>query len=394
MLKDIIKILFFFLLKIIPKKNNLLVFGDRAGRRFADNSRYLYLYLHKNNKKFKCVWITKNRKIKQYLNDKKFHCYISNSLLGIYYSLRAKYHIYNFVEDDINKIVSELSNSVLLWHGVLPKKLKPININTSYISLNLNKKIKKFFLYPNKEMSLNIIDRFPKNKYELFLSNLPRNIIFKKKNSNDYRTSDEINFVNKIREEKKNIFGYFPTWRVNGLELFNDVKNFNDLLKTNEILEKNNSIILIKRHMNSEKKDDNILYNKDIENISNFLNKLKNFKFVDYEFDLNSILDVCDVLVSDYSGVIFDYLYLDRPIIIYAPDYVEFNSETGFMFDPLKNNIGHIAKNLNDLNNLISDYSSNKIKFKEEYSSNRKLIKEKIFSKDDGIENILNLLEN
>ncbi len=146
--------------------------------------------------------------------------------------------------------------------------------------------------------------------------------------------------------------------------------------------------------MNSEKKDDNILYNKDIENISNFLNKLNNFKFVDYEFDLNSILDVCDVLVSDYSGVIFDYLYLDRPIIIYAPDYVEFNSETGFMFDPLKNNIGHIAKNLNDLNNLISDYSSNKIKFKEEYSSNRKLIKEKIFSTDDCIANILYLLEN
>ena len=395
MVKDIIKILFFFLIKFVPKKNNLLVFGDRAGRRFADNSRYLYLHLNKNNKNFNCIWITKNKKIKQYLNDKGYYCYINSSLLGIYYSLRAKYHVYNFVENDINEILSEFSNSILLWHGVLPKKLKPIEINTSYISQYLNKKIKKYFLYPNKEMSLNIMNRFPKNKYELFLSNLPRNIGFEnKENFNDYRTSNEIDFINKIRDEKKNIFGYFPTWRLNGLELFYDVKNFNDLLKTNKILEKSNSIILIKKHMNSEKEDNNILYNKDIENISNFLSKLNNFKFVDYEFDLNSILHVCDVLISDYSGVIFDYLYLDRPIIIYAPDYTKFNNENGFVFDPLKNKIGHVANNLNDLNNLIYDYSSNKIEFKEKYNLNRKLAKNKVFSNDKGIKNLINLLQN
>ena len=146
--------------------------------------------------------------------------------------------------------------------------------------------------------------------------------------------------------------------------------------------------------MNSEKEDNNILYNKDIENISNFLSKLNNFKFVDYEFDLNSILNVCDVLISDYSGVIFDYLYLDRPIIIYAPDYTKFNNENGFVFDPLKNKIGHVANNLNDLNNLIYDYSSNKIEFKEKYNLNRKLAKNKVFSNDKGIKNLINLLQN
>ena len=256
MLKDIIKILFFLLIKFIPKKNNLFVFGDRAGRRFADNSRYLYFYLHKNNKKIKCVWITKNKKIKKYLNDKNYSCYLAYSFLGIYYSFRAKYHIYNFVEDDINKIITKFSNSILLWHGVLPKKRKPIEINTSYLSQYLNKKTKKYFLYPNQKMSLNIMNGFPKNKYELFISNHPRNIGFENKQDfNDYRTYDEINFINKICNKKKNIFGYFPTWRADGLELFKDVKNFDNLIETNKILEKSNSIILIKKHMNSEKKD-------------------------------------------------------------------------------------------------------------------------------------------
>lgn len=395
MLKDIIKVLFFFLIKIIPKKNNLLVFGDRAGRRFADNSRYLYLYLNKNYKKFKCVWITKNKKIKKYLNDQGYSCYTNSSFLGIYYCLRAKYHIYNFVEDDINKLITEFSNSILLWHGVLPKKLKPIKINTSYLSQYINKKNKKFFLYPNKAMSLNIMDRFPKKKYELFISNLPRNIgLNDNQNFNDYRTSFEIDFINKIRNSKKNIFGYFPTWRPNGLELFSDVKNFDDLLKTNKILEKNNSIILIKKHMNSEKGDENILYNKEIENISDYLNKLSNFKFVNYEFDLNSILNICDVLISDYSGVIFDYLYLDRPIIIYAPDYVKFNNETGFALDPIKNKSGHIARNLDDLNNLISDYADNEKEFRKKYSDNRTLIKDKVFNSNSNINDLVNLIEN
>ena len=395
MLKDIIKVLFFFLIKIIPKKNNLLVFGDRAGRRFADNSRYLYLYLNKNYKKFKCVWITKNKKIKKYLNDQGYSCYTNSSFLGIYYCLRAKYHIYNFVEDDINKLITEFSNSILLWHGVLPKKLKPIKINTSYLSQYINKKNKKFFLYPNKAMSLNIMDRFPKKKYELFISNLPRNIgLNDNQNFNDYRTSFEIDFINKILNSKKNIFGYFPTWRPNGLELFSDVKNFDDLLKTNKILEKNNSIILIKKHMNSEKGDENILYNKEIENISDYLNKLSNFKFVNYEFDLNSILNICDVLISDYSGVIFDYLYLDRPIIIYAPDYVKFNNETGFALDPIKNKSGHIARNLDDLNNLISDYADNEKEFRKKYSDNRTLIKDKVFNSNSNINDLVNLIEN
>ena len=244
-------------------------------------------------------------------------------------------------------------------------------------------------------MSLNIMDRFPKKKYELFISNLPRNIgLNDNQNFNDYRTSFEIDFINKIRNSKKNIFGYFPTWRPNGLELFSDVKNFDDLLKTNKILEKNNSIILIKKHMNSEKGDENILYNKEIENISDYLNKLSNFKFVNYEFDLNSILNICDVLISDYSGVIFDYLYLDRPIIIYAPDYVKFNNETGFALDPIKNKSGHIARNLDDLNNLISDYADNEKEFRKKYSDNRTLIKDKVFNSNSNINDLVNLIEN
>ena len=82
-----------------------------------------FFYLSKYHKEFKCIWITKEKEIFNYLNKKGFNIFFSGSLKGIYYTLIAKYHLYNFVENDINKYITYFSNNIHLWHGVLPKKL-------------------------------------------------------------------------------------------------------------------------------------------------------------------------------------------------------------------------------------------------------------------------------
>ena len=105
--------------------------------------------------------------------------FIQSSLKGFYYSLRAKYHLFNFVEDDINRPITYFSNSILLWHGVLPKKL---STPTKHRQKNfVNKNLIKFLIYPNKLMAQNILDHFIDKKYELFISG-SRNIFkFRKK---------------------------------------------------------------------------------------------------------------------------------------------------------------------------------------------------------------------
>ncbi len=397
MVKDLIKFLFFILVRSIPKKKNLLVFGDRAGRRFADNSRYLYFYMNKNHPEFQCIWISKNKKIINYLKRNNFKAFHSNSLKGVYYSLKAKFHIYNFVEDDIHKLVTLYSDSILLWHGVLPKRLQKIDIKTSMISKFINNKIKKFFIYPNKKLSQNIFDRFPHNKYELLVSNIPRNLIFKEtdsKNMNSYRTDDEIDFIKKIKIEKKNIFGYFPTWRLDGIELFRDINKPEDLKKIDDVLDNTNSLLLIKRHMNSDKKDENRMYNENVENIMNYMQTLRNFRFVEYDFDLNSILSLCDVLISDYSGVIFDFLYQDKPIITYAPDYEEFKIHNGFSLDPVKENFTHYANDIEKLKNYILEYSFKRKLFIEKFQEERKRIKNQVFLNEEGFDKIIEIIKN
>jgi CDP-glycerol glycerophosphotransferase len=49
-----------------------------------------------------------------------------------------------------------------------------------------------------------------------------------------------------------------------------------------------------------------------------------------------SVEELClaaDVLVTDYSSIMFDYVVLDRPIVIHAPDWDEYREKRGTYFD-------------------------------------------------------------
>src|SRR6476620_6279579 len=49
--------------------------------------------------------------------------------------------------------------------------------------------------------------------------------------------------------------------------------------------------------------------------------------------DINELMLVSDVLVTDYSSAIFEYALLSRPMVFFAPDYEAYERERGFYFD-------------------------------------------------------------
>ena len=51
------------------------------------------------------------------------------------------------------------------------------------------------------------------------------------------------------------------------------------------------------------------------------------------EADINELMLVSDVLVSDYSSVIYEFALLGRPILFLAPDEHAYDIERGFYFD-------------------------------------------------------------
>jgi CDP-glycerol glycerophosphotransferase len=60
-----------------------------------------------------------------------------------------------------------------------------------------------------------------------------------------------------------------------------------------------------------------------------------------------------DVLVTDYSSLMFDYAVLDRPIIIYAPDWQAYKLVRGVYFDITTEPPGAVAMTFTDLLDLF-----------------------------------------
>jgi CDP-ribitol ribitolphosphotransferase len=49
--------------------------------------------------------------------------------------------------------------------------------------------------------------------------------------------------------------------------------------------------------------------------------------------DINELMLVSDVLITDYSSAIYEFALLDRPMVFFAPDHAEYERERGFYFD-------------------------------------------------------------
>ena len=177
--------------------------------------------------------------------------------------------------------------------------------------------------------------------------------------------------MTKINSIKGKKIGYFPTWRKNSQDLFLDLEDYSELEILNNILKKNNSFIIIKHHSNHFKDDLPIGNNKKIP-IDKFLKKFSNFINLNYDTDLNTIMCHCDLLISDYSGAIIDYLITQKPIILYTPDIKSFKKNPGLFFDYDKFNFCHKTTKYDLLIKLIKKYLSNDQKFSQKYIHQRK----------------------
>ena len=72
---------------------------------------------------------------------------------------------------------------------------------------------------------------------------------------------------------------------------------------------------------------------------------------------LPSIIDcylAADILITDYSSVMFDFAILDKPIIIYADDWESYRESRGTYFDLLKQPPGAVALNQGELTDILT----------------------------------------
>lgn len=203
------------------------------------------------------------------------------------------------------------------WHGTPLKTLGKSTENDFFDIANVQKNfvISDYLLYPNEYMKNIMIEDYmlkgiAHNK--IMLCGYPRNEIFLRE---DVKETKE-----KYGVKNKELIAYMPTWRGSVRKI--DVETQLNIAETHirKISEKlkENQILYVNMHP----------YIKDMLD----LGKYDNVKQFPQEIETYDFLSICDILITDYSSVFFDFAITKKKIILFTYDEEEYFKDRGVYF--------------------------------------------------------------
>src|SRR5699024_1491497 len=159
---------------------------------------------------------------------------------------------------------------------------------------------------------------------------------------NDVVIENNLGIKKKIKEKygikDRKIILYAPTWRddPNDLDLM-DLKQWEAILADEYVL-------LLKAHGLSEQF--NIKENNFVIDVSDFE-------------ETSELIVAADILITDYSSIMFDFALTSKPIFLYVPDYEKYSDERGLYFDLMKTELS-VFKNALSLLEYIQKFDEDK----------------------------------
>lgn len=156
-----------------------------------------------------------------------------------------------------------------------------------------------------------------------------------------------------ILKEKKVII-FAPTFRGNGQKSAHYNFEWFDLKKFSETFNKD-YVCIFKLHPFIKNKPD-----YDIENDPFYIDLTS-------EREINDLLFVTDILITDYSSVIFEYSFFKKPVIFFTPDLEEYKNSRDFYYPLEKYTYGEVAKNFDELIKKVKQNKINKKKLDKFY---------------------------
>jgi len=340
-----------------------------VGQKFADNPKYLFLYVKRNHPEIRPIWLAHRAEVVRDLTRKGYEVYKALTLKGFLYSLRAGCAVISHGLADINGFAIGNAKIVQLSHGTPLKKIGR-DCNSDYLFghrggnklrvkiIDLKDRISPFhitnldiLIASSEESSRKLASAFKVNANQLFVTGHPRDdALF----DTTWLNSNECEYLANIRKKIsfKYVFTYLPTFRdkeKQGLDLFGKYHFQIDTVQ--QILEKLKAILIVKAHFSGEKL--NLPINKQ--------RSKRIFVVTDEELpDVYPLLKQTDMLITDYSSVYFDYLLLKRPIIFTPFDideYVKEDRELYYNYDEVTP--GPKAKDWPEMFRLIEEVIQN-----------------------------------
>ncbi len=367
---------------IVPVDKKLIVFESGLGRQYGDSPKDIYEEILKQELNYKKVWIYNRQHSFSDSSTKKVQ---RLSPQYYYYLLRARYWVNN---QNFPTYIKKRSQTTYLqtWHGTPLKKMlydiEEIQGRSEDYLDRVSDAIKNwdYLISPSPYASEAFRSAFNYKK-DIIETGYPRNDIF-------YRHDQEIlkrKVLNRLHLPKdKKIILYAPTFRDNRTSVNN--KFIFDLeMDLNVMREQlgDDYVVLLRMHVVMQR---NLSIDESLE---------------DFVYDVSSYPDIqelqliTDVLITDYSSVMFDFANTGKPMLFFTYDLAEYRDKTrGFYMNfeeeapgPLVFNTEEIINSIKDLDSTVLDYEDKYEKFTLKYCALEdgeasKRVVEKVFIKD------------
>lgn len=308
----------------------LIVFMSQPD--FACNCHALWKYI-KQNTDYETAWIIKKIEYYQILQERGIKCAVYDTVEANEIISRADILIANsYTFLNINKREDQLL--VNLWHGSGVKA-------HDYYDHNLNPrhmiKLKNYFDKVDLMCVHSLDDRF---KLAAMLNfDLRKVYVTGQARLDCVVKSHGKSILKKIFGEKilqyDHLIFFAPSYRSNmschAGKIFSDnifrLDDFdNNVL--DEFLKKHNAAIIYKLHPIEQ-----IAFAGRNFNMSEYCYEMTDSILFEQDVRYDEILNSFDVMVSDYSSIVYDYLLLNRPIVYLLPDFEEYKNSKGFVFN-------------------------------------------------------------
>ena len=287
----------------VPKSKNIWIYGAWAGKNYSDNPKYMFKYMNENHPEIKSIWITRNKEVELQLRRSGYKCFNRFSLKGIYYTYRAGVAFESSGNEDISYFVNnKLTKTIMMWHGVGGKSSKWKNGQYGTTT-----KFKYDYFPATSEWYIKAMSKAKNVSEDRFrITGQARDDAFFCKQ-----------YFEPIESIKHNNPGfklivYMPTHRNFGRH--ENTINIDDMNRVDSFLRDNGMIMVFKPHFNE------LRFYADFENQFSNIIIAKGDEWSDpYEY-----LHYFDLMIGDYSSVMYDFLCIDKPIVLYTYDIDDF----------------------------------------------------------------------
>lgn len=355
--QSVLRDVFYPLMRKLPAKN-IAVYESYWGKEYSCNPQALCEYIQENRPDIKNVVFLKDG---FYQVDGNVETVKVNSFKYYYYLARAKYLINNVNFPDFYQKRKQ-AVEIQTMHGTPLKTLgldSPNEIKPHFVDKYIEKNNRwDHLLIPSDYVGEIAKSAFKYNK-DFVKSGYPRNDKLFRDNTQD--NIDRLKEKYNVPLDRKIVL-YAPTWRTKGkYSLAMDIERMSEELGEEYFL-------LVKLHHFSQA-------NFDLNDYANFA------RDISLDSDIRELYLLADVLITDYSSVMFDYALLNKPMLFFVYDYEKYKDELrGFYFDFAAEAPGKLARTTADLIEALSDLDQ----YKQDYSKKYDLFSTKFNQYDKG----------